>query len=51
MVADRASLETPVNASAPIPMPGWVRDHLEREYAFDPDEVSELIGRQVPWSR
>ncbi|WP_420615234.1 sulfotransferase [Candidatus Palauibacter sp.] len=51
MVADRASLETPVNASAPVPMPGWVRDHLEREYAFDPDEVSELIGRQVPWSR
>lgn len=51
MVKDRASLEKRVNASAPVPMPDWVRDHLEREYAFDADEVSELIGRQVPWSR
>ena len=50
-VANRASLEKPVNASAPFPMPDWVRDHLEREYAFDADEVSELIGREVPWSR
>lgn len=51
MVADGASLARPVNASAAVPMPDWVRDHLEREYAFDADEVSELIGRQVPWSR
>ncbi len=51
MVVDGASLARPVNASAPVPMPDWVRDHLEREYAFDADEVSELIGRQVPWSR
>ena len=50
-VADAESLRTPVNASAPLPMPDWVRDHLEREYAFDADEVSELIGRQVPWAR
>ena len=50
MVSDSASLVRPVNASAPVPMPDWVRDHLEREYAFDADEVSELIGRQVPWS-
>ncbi len=48
---DAESLEKPVNASDPLPMPDWVRDHLEREYAFDADEVSELIGRQVPWSR
>ncbi|MYG18813.1 MAG: glycosyltransferase [Gemmatimonadales bacterium] len=51
MVADRAALVRPVNASAPVSMPDWVRDHLEREYAFDADEVSELVGRQVPWSR
>lgn len=51
MVVDGASLARPVNASAPVPMPDWVRDHLERKYAFDADEVSELIGRQVPWSR
>lgn len=51
VVADAESLRNPVNAAAPVPMPGWVRDHLEREYAFDADEVSELIGRQVPWSR
>ncbi|WP_310790073.1 sulfotransferase domain-containing protein [Candidatus Palauibacter polyketidifaciens] len=51
VVADAESLEKPVNASAPVPMPGWVREHLEREYAFDADEVSELVGRQVPWSR
>ena len=49
--ADAESLRTPVNASTPLPMPDWVRDHLEREYAFDADEVSELIGRQVPWAR
>ena len=48
---DAESLEKPVNASDPLPMPDWVRDHLEREYAFDADEVSELIGRQVPWAR
>lgn len=51
MAADRASLAKPVHASAPVPMPDWLRDHLEREYAFDADEVSELIGRRVPWSR
>ena len=51
VVADAEALRKPVNASAPVPMPDWVRDHLEREYAFDADEVSELIGRQVPWSR
>ncbi|MYC86622.1 MAG: glycosyltransferase [Gemmatimonadales bacterium] len=51
VVADAESLRKPVNAAAPVPMPDWVRDHLEREYAFDADEVSELIGRQVPWSR
>ncbi len=51
VVADAKLLEKPVNAAAPVPMPGWVRDHLEREYAFDADEVSELIGRRVPWSR
>lgn len=50
-VADAASLAKPVNASAPVPMPDWVRDHLERTYAFDPDEVSELIGRPVPWAK
>ena len=48
---DAESLEKPVNASDPLPMPDWVRDHLEREYAFDAGEVSELIGRQVPWAR
>ncbi|MCY3598775.1 MAG: glycosyltransferase [Gemmatimonadetes bacterium] len=51
VVVDAESLRKPVNAAAPVPMPGWVRDHLEREYAFDADEVSDLIGRQVPWSR
>ena len=51
VVGDTAALRKPVNAAAPVPMPDWVRDHLEREYAFDADEVSELIGRQVPWSR
>lgn len=51
VVADAESLEKPVNASTPVPMPDWLRDHLEREYAFDADEVSELIGRAVPWSR
>ena len=51
MAADTASLAKPVHASAPVPMPEWLRDHLEREYAFDADEVSELIGRRVPWSR
>ncbi|MDE2877421.1 glycosyltransferase [Candidatus Palauibacter soopunensis] len=51
VVAEAKSLEKPVNAAVPVPMPGWVRDHLEREYAFDADEVSELIGRTVPWSR
>lgn len=51
VAADAESLEQPVNASAPVPMPDWVRDHLEGEYAFDAEEVSELIGRQVPWSR
>ena len=51
VVADAESLEQPVNASAPVPMPDWVRDHLERAYAFDADEVSALIGREVPWSR
>ncbi len=51
VVADAESLEQPVNASVPVPMPDWVRDHLERAYAFDAGEVSELIGRQVPWSR
>ena len=50
-VADSASLTRPVNASDPVPMPDWVRDHLERAYAFDADEVSELIGRPVPWAR
>ena len=50
-VADSASLTRPVNASDPVPMPEWVRDHLERTYAFDADEVSELIGRPVPWAR
>ncbi|MYA33827.1 MAG: sulfotransferase domain-containing protein [Gemmatimonadales bacterium] len=50
-VADAESLRKPVNAAAPFPMPDWVRGHLEREYAFDADEVSELVGRQVPWSR
>lgn len=47
---DPAGLATPVNASAPVTMPDWVRDHLERTYAFDPEEVSELIGRRVPWA-
>lgn len=51
VVADAESLRKPVNAAAPVPMPDWVRDHLERAYAFDADEVSELIGRMVPWSR
>ena len=51
VVADAESLRKPVNAAAPVRMPGWVRDHLEREYAFDADEVSDLIGRTVPWSR
>ncbi|WP_419933979.1 hypothetical protein [Candidatus Palauibacter sp.] len=50
-MADSASLTRPVNASDPVPMPDWVRDHLERAYAFDADEVSELIGRPVPWAR
>ena len=49
--ADRASLAELVHAAAPAHMPDWLRDHLERAYAFDADEVSELIGRRVPWSR
>ncbi|WP_419950126.1 sulfotransferase [Candidatus Palauibacter sp.] len=47
---DPASLATAVNASAPVTMPDWVRDHLERTYAFDTDELSELVGRSVPWA-
>ncbi|WP_419162496.1 sulfotransferase [Candidatus Palauibacter sp.] len=50
-VPDPASLARPVNASAPVPMPDWVRDHFERTYAFDADEVSELVGRPVPWAK
>ena len=49
-VEDDDGLATPVNASDPLAMPGWVREHLERTYAFDADEVSELIGRPVPWA-
>lgn len=51
VVANAEALRKPVNAAAPVPMPDWVCDHLEREYAFNADEVSELIGQQVPWSR
>ena len=47
---DPASLATPVNASTPVTMPDWVREHLERTYAFDADELSGLIGRTVPWA-
>ena len=47
---DPASLATPVNPSAPVTVPDWVREHLERTYAFDAEEVSELIGRRVPWA-
>ncbi len=48
---DGAPLDLPVGASEPAPMPDWVRDHFERAWSFDTDELAELIGREVPWAR
>lgn len=49
-VEEDDGLATPVNAAAPLAMPDWVREYLERTYTFDADEVSDLIGRPVPWA-
>lgn len=44
-------LDLPVGSSEPAPMPDWVRDHLDRMWSFDTDELAELVGREVPWAR